>query len=240
MIINHNNKFVYIRTVKTGSSSLEVYLSQFCKEKDTITPLFQEEEKFKKDFGLPSYQNCQFKKKSFGIKNFLNFNFYNTVNLYDHKPIDKISKTDLHHVIKDYFFFSFVRNPFDWITSLFYWKLIYDNKYNISVINDRSQNDLDYMFEKFIEEEGKNFFEWQKKILTSKIYKINIFKYEEIYSVLENLKKELNLVNEKLSLQEINLKKFSIKKRVLIDKNKKKRIIDIGEYFFNNFYFDII
>ena len=96
------------------------------------------------------------------------------------------------------------------------------------------------MFEKFIEEEGKNFFEWQKKILTSKIYKINIFKYEEIYTVLENLKKELNLVNEKLSLQEINLKKFSIKKRVLIDKNKKKRIIDIGEYFFNNFYFDII
>ena len=240
MIISHHKKFVYIRTVKTGSSSLEVYLSQFCKEKDTITSLFQEEEKFKKDFGLPGYQNCQFKKKSFGIKNFLNFSFYNTVNLHDHKSIDKIYKTDLHNIIKDYFFFTFVRNPFDWLISFFYWNLISENKYKISDINDLSQNNIDYMFEKFIDEKGKNFFEWQKNLVTSKNYKINIFKYEDIYSVMENLKKELNLVNEKFLLQNINFKKLGIKKKVLINKNKKNKIIEIGEYFFKNFYYDII
>ncbi len=47
MIICHKKKFVYLRTVKTGSSSTEIYLSQFCSKKDVITPLFEDEEKFK-------------------------------------------------------------------------------------------------------------------------------------------------------------------------------------------------
>lgn len=240
MIINHQKRFVYIRTVKTGSSSMEVYLSQFCKEKDTITPLFPEEEKFKKDFGLPGYQNCQLKKKSFGIKNFLNFNFYNILNLYDHRSIDKISKTDLHHIIKDYFFFTFIRNPFEWLISYFYWNLVFDKKYKISDINDINEKNINFMFEKFIDEEGKTFFELQKNIVTSKNYKINIFKYEDIYSVMRNLKKKLNLVNEKILLKKINFKRLDIEKKILINKNKKNKIIEIGEYFFKNFYHDII
>ena len=140
MIISHKKKFVFLRTGKTASSSIAIYLSQFCSKKDTISSLgafaSNDEDKFKKKYGLLGSQNSTLKKKSFGIKNFLNFNFYNTVNLYDHKSMDKISKTYLHHIIKDYFFFTFIRNPFEWLISLFYWELVNKKKFKISDINN--------------------------------------------------------------------------------------------------------
>ena len=88
MIISHKNKFVFLRTSKTASSSLEVYLSQFCSKEDTITPLglfaSDDEDKFKKKHNLLGSQNFILKKKSYGLKNFLNFNFYNDVNIHSH------------------------------------------------------------------------------------------------------------------------------------------------------------
>ena len=56
MIISHNKKFVFLRTGKTASSSMEVYLSQFCNENDTITTLgtfaSEDEDEFKKKHGV--------------------------------------------------------------------------------------------------------------------------------------------------------------------------------------------
>ena len=48
MIINHDKKFIFIKTPKTAGSSIEFYLSQYCKKEDTITSLLEKEEKQKK------------------------------------------------------------------------------------------------------------------------------------------------------------------------------------------------
>ena len=68
MIISHKKKFVFLRTTKTASSSLEIYLSQFCSKEDTITPLgsfaLQDEDEFKKKHGLLGAQNFILKKKA--------------------------------------------------------------------------------------------------------------------------------------------------------------------------------
>ena len=81
--------------MKAASTSLEIYLSQFCTEKDTLTPLFEEEEKFKKKLNLLTAQNYKLKKKSFGIKNFLNLNFNNEVTLESHSSLKKVLKLKL-------------------------------------------------------------------------------------------------------------------------------------------------
>ena len=193
MIICHKKKFVYLRTVKTGSSSIEIYLSQFCSKKDVISPLFESEEKFKIKNNLPSHQNCILKKKSFGIKNFINLNFYNDVNIYDHLSIDKIFKTQFGKLIKNYFFFSFIRNPYDWIVSYFWWNLFFHKKNKLIDINKFSQKKINYNFTKFLDEKCYNFFEWQKNIITSKNVVIEIFKYEDFIDNLRKIKKELNL-----------------------------------------------
>ena len=37
MIISHSKKFIFLRTIKTASSSLEIFLSQFCDKDDILT-----------------------------------------------------------------------------------------------------------------------------------------------------------------------------------------------------------
>ena len=48
MIVSFSRKFVYLRTIKVASSSLEFYFSQFCNKDDIITSLDPAEEKIKK------------------------------------------------------------------------------------------------------------------------------------------------------------------------------------------------
>ena len=37
MILSYSKKFIYLRTIKVASSSLEFYFSQFCDTEDIIT-----------------------------------------------------------------------------------------------------------------------------------------------------------------------------------------------------------
>ena len=62
MIISYSKKFVYLRTIKVASTSLEIYLSQFCNRNDTLSPLYDEEEKLKTKLKLPNKRNYQLKK----------------------------------------------------------------------------------------------------------------------------------------------------------------------------------
>ena len=74
MIISHQKKFVFLRTGKTASSSIEVFLSQFCSTGDTITPLgtfaSDDEDKFKEKHDLLCAQNYILKKKVLELKIF--------------------------------------------------------------------------------------------------------------------------------------------------------------------------
>ena len=57
MIISHSKKFIFLRTIKTASSSIEIFLSQFCDKNDVLTELFKDEEKFKKKNNLIGTRN---------------------------------------------------------------------------------------------------------------------------------------------------------------------------------------
>lgn len=240
MIISHKKKFVFLRTGKTASSSIATYLSQFCSKKDTISSLgafaSNDEDKFKKKYGLLGSQNSTLKKKSFGIKNFINFDFYNDVNINTHDSLDKVLKTEIGKKIRNYFFFCFIRNPFDWIVRSFWWHIYIQNKKDLNWINKLSKNKLDKMFKNFLNEYSYEYFEKQKKIVTNNKVNINIYKYENFDENMKKIKKKLNLNNEKIPIKNIKFKNLKIKKKILIDKKDEKKILDDGEYFFKNFY----
>ncbi len=240
MIISHKKKFVFIRTGKTASSSMEVYLSQFCSRKDTITTLgaFAEddEDEFKKKHGLPGAQNYILKKKSFGIKNFLNFNFINNVNVNSHDPIDKVLKSEIGNKIKDYFFFCLIRNPFDWIVRSFWWDLYLKKKKNLNWINNANKNQLIKIFKNFLDETSYEYFNRQKNIVTNNNINIKIYKYEDFDENIKIIKKKLSLNKEKISIKDIRFKKLKIKRKIFIDRDDEKKIIESGEFFFKNYY----
>ena len=240
MIISHNKKFVFLRTGKTASSSMEVYLSQFCNENDTITTLgtfaSEDEDEFKKKHGLPGAQNYILKKRSFGIKNFLNFNFYNNVHVNSHDPIHKVLKSEIGSKIKNYFFFCLIRNPFDWIVRSFWWYLYLKKKRDINWINEVSQKEIIENFKIFINYESQKYFDKQKDIVTNKYINIKIFKYEQFDENIKAIKKKLNIDKEKISISDIRFKKLKIEREILIDNEDEKKIIEYGKFFFENYY----
>jgi hypothetical protein len=240
LIISHKKKFVFLRTVKTASSSMAVYLSQFCSKKDTISSLgafaTDDEDKFKKRYGLPGAQNYILKKKSFGIKNFINLNFYNNVNIHTHDSIDKVLKTEIGKKIKDYFFFCLVRNPFDTMVSNFWWHIYIQNKKNLNWINKLSKNEITSMFKSFLDEFSQEYFDKQRSVVTNKEVNIRVFKYENFDENLKKIKKKLNLKKEIIPIKNIRFKKLNIKKKILIDKKDEKKILESGEFFFNEYY----
>ena len=71
MIISHSKKFIFLRTIKTASSSIEIFLSQFCDKNDVLTELFKDEEKFKKKNNLIGTRNSNIKILSFKLKNII-------------------------------------------------------------------------------------------------------------------------------------------------------------------------
>ena len=236
MIISFSKKFIYLRTVKVASTSLEIYLSQFCNRNDVLSPLFDEEEKLKTKLKLPNKRNYQLKKFSLSLKNILKFNFYSSVNLYDHSTIKKILKTTIKYKIKDYFIFSFVRNPYDWIVSFFWWDLYSYKKNNIRNINKMDKDQILGKFKKFLRDECKNFFERNKKIISSDEVKIHIYKLENLKESIKLIKKKIKLRNEKINIDKIKVNKLKIKKKLIkIDKYDQDLIFNCSSYFFSRF-----
>ena len=63
MILSHKHKFIFFKTLKTGSSAIEILLSLFCKnENDIITRIDPESDNIRKKLGI-SHLNDSIVKK---------------------------------------------------------------------------------------------------------------------------------------------------------------------------------
>ena len=58
MIISHKHKFIFLKTVKTAGTSIEIALSKYCGPDDIITPASPEDEITRSELGYPGPQNC--------------------------------------------------------------------------------------------------------------------------------------------------------------------------------------
>ena len=100
MIINHKYKFIFFKTRKTGGTSMEVALSKFCQNGDTITS----------DFTVNQLDN--FKNNNIG---------------HSHMTATQLSNYRFNLLLEDnnffdsYFKFTIIREPVDLFISHFFW-----------------------------------------------------------------------------------------------------------------------
>lgn len=142
MIISHKYKFIFVRTRKTATTSIESYLYDFLGDEDVITPIESVKGRNYKGFfnplpGLFQHsvrQNQPIHLDPLGgyrgkweICKFVLGNFIRKQRFYKHMPAFFIRQRVPNEVWDNYFKFTIERNPFDKVIS-FYYSLINTDK----------------------------------------------------------------------------------------------------------------
>lgn len=123
MILSHEHRFVFLKTNKTGGTSIEIALSRYCGPDDIITPISPEDEATRRALGYRGPQNCRFSPGRYrprhvaaALRNGKPLKFFN------HMGAREVRLLAGDAVWRDYFTFCFERNPWDRVLSLYYYR----------------------------------------------------------------------------------------------------------------------
>ena len=126
MILSHKHKFIYIKTYKTASTSIETALAEICGTDDIITPTSQKlmqtrkglrEQNWRLDHPLvpkrPLWRKLLGRPERF---------YHPTVGYYEHMPAWRVKAYIGDEIWNSYYKFTFERNPWDREVSWYFYK----------------------------------------------------------------------------------------------------------------------
>jgi hypothetical protein len=123
VIISHKFKFIFIKTVKTGGTSVEIALSKHLGDDDIITPISPEDEAIRQQRGYRGPQNCWlpiYRSSLSGLSRF-SLKIKRKLKYYNHIDAASIRSCIGDSIWNEYYKFCFSRNPWDRAISLYYW-----------------------------------------------------------------------------------------------------------------------
>ena len=143
-IISHSRKFIFVKTMKTAGTSIEMALSKYCSDRDILAPLGDpgEEDKRREIAGIGSqnylrpfaeYRLPQRLKKLVRGRRESKYD--------EHAPAWQIRSRLGEDLWSDYFKFAVVRNPFDRCVSRFYYTTRWFDERNSHEVWDRRSFD---------------------------------------------------------------------------------------------------
>jgi hypothetical protein len=124
MIISHEHEFIYLKTRKTASTSIEIALSEFCGDDDIITPISDKDEAKRRARGFRGPQNFSVPLRFHGKLELLGRLWrgqYIRKRFRNHRSARFVRRHIEDDIWNSYFTFTFERNPFDKAVSRYYW-----------------------------------------------------------------------------------------------------------------------
>lgn len=117
MIVSHRHRFIFLKTSKTASTSVEIALSKYCGEQDVITPISPEDERKRQALGYPGPRNfilIEPPDSGAGPRKPRRYR--------RHMRAARVRKLLPPGVWESYYKFCVVRNPWDRLVSMYFWR----------------------------------------------------------------------------------------------------------------------
>lgn len=211
MPISHNNRFIFIHIPKTGGTSIENYLNIRRLTKNLLRH-----------------------------SAFVKFQYNGTWYPLHHLPATIVKKIHPNY-FKKYYKFSFVRNPYQRMLSLYVW-LNEEKLQNLR--NDSSDSDIilateqfekwiDYFFKK---NDYRNLSQTEYLYSGKKLIVDEVYKFEDMHIELDRLKKRLNINFDASQIHNASAKTFDRNK--LLTDSIKEKIYNFYKEDFDNFGYE--
>jgi len=185
MIISHSRRFIFIKTKKTASSSLEAALGKYCSQEDILTPLSAKEEEYRKRKFALGAQNRRLPVTKWKGRDFLRFLKGKKVGFYNHMAAERCREYLPDYIWNGYYKFCFERNPFEKVISYIYFK--HAQELNADNGKDINTYVTDRLMET-IKRGGYELYTSGGKVIVDRIYR-----YEDMEDALKDLAQRLNL-----------------------------------------------
>jgi len=182
MIISHRHKFIFIKTRKTAGTSIELGLSRFCGDDDVLTPMRSESAELKEDAGHPGARNYKVKLSDMTMRDMAKIPLRGWPAFKGHSDAAYIRSRISDDVWKNYFVFTFERNPYARALSQFYW-----NTRKGGTFEGQS------IVEHFDNAESFRRSNWGCYAIDGKVVVDRVYHYETLSDDLADLEKSLKL-----------------------------------------------
>ncbi len=186
MIISHKHKFIFLKTHKTGGTSLQIALSRHCGADDIISRIHHsDQEELQKAGGLDQ-QNSKVSLTRFNNRDWFQYLLRGRQQHFsEHLEARNIKRWLGDDIWNSYYKFCFERNPFDKVLSYYYW---------------RTRN-KEVSIDQFLEENLKALSDFSIYTINNNICVDDVFLYENLKSSIDLLENrfqfEIDITNVK-------------------------------------------
>lgn len=179
MIISHKHKFIFLKTHKTGGTSLQIALSSKCGGEDVISRLHPDDNEELVKANGKGEQNTIVPLKYYNKRDWFQFIVRGRRQHYsEHIDVGYLKRWIGEDVWNTYYKFCFERNPFEKVLSYYYWR-VRDSKITLD----------DFMEENLVQLSDVEIYTDRRGIIAD-----DIFLYEKMDDVISKLEKKLGFL----------------------------------------------
>jgi hypothetical protein len=193
MLVSHTHKFIYLKTKKTGGTSVEAYLEQFCLPPNVDNVGGHNREETISEYGIVGGRN-------YG-RSIKNDTYYN------HMPAQELKDLLGSDTWNNYRKFCVIRNPWDRMVSKFWWTL----QSQLLKYEDKPFSEIREYFEWWIENKPR----WladdiEVFTIEGKVIVDDVIRYEELDKELARI---CNQMGESYLKEDLPKYKAGVRKR---------------------------